>query len=299
MKTLPVLCMFCMVTSVTLSQEEELSAIGKEACACLKEIDPEPLSKSELNLEMLGCISRPIDALAEQLKSEKKWTDTSAFYYLGRIGQEARKICPTEFDRLKKVEVKVDPALIAIKPDAELLPAYTQAVCKCLDVLPSVDECVKRVGEANEAELKRRFPEDDGFSMMMGIMTDLLFELADNCEKAGSDEAIAAIKKFPEAKSGCDKLVVGEFSTQTILGETRSTFTATELKEVTDGKPTATYKLKWKDCVVTTTCTSSQSSMVKKGEVSTMEIKRASTDGFIALVKFGKMKVPVNYAKVK
>jgi len=39
--------------------------------------------------------------------------------------------------------------------------------------------------------------------------------------------------------------------------------------------------------------------MVNKGDESTMEIKRASDEGFIAMITFGKMKVPIIYNKVK
>jgi len=41
-------------------------------------------------------------------------------------------------------------------------------------------------------------------------------------------------------------VVTGEFTTQSMLGETRSKFTSNKLQEFSDGKLTAEYTVKWK-----------------------------------------------------
>jgi hypothetical protein len=299
MKTLLVLSSLLVGAFLKTLGQDEVPKAAQEACACLKELDPEKLTKRDLNFSILGCISRPIDGIAEELKKQNAWADSLALVYLNKIGKEVHARCPEEFDRLKKKEVEVDPALLAIKPESELVQGFSQAVCNCLGVIKDVGECTKKVGAANEAELTRRFPNGDPFTIMMGIGMDIMFELADKCDAASFDATVAQLKKFPAVKDGCGKVVTGEFSTQSMLGETRSKFTPKLLQEYTDGKLVAEYTLQWKGCTVTSTCTVSQSSLVKKGEVTTMEIKRASSDGFIAMTSFGKMKVPVVYNKVK
>ena len=195
--------------------------------------------------------------------------------------------------------MKIDPALIAMDPKLETVESFSQATCRCMDVTKNYEECLKQVATSNEEELKKRFPGANPFSMMMELGLDAVFYLADNCPAAASNESIAELKKLPAIKEGCSKLAIGEFTTTTMLGETKSVFTATNLKEYTDDKLSGEYELKWNGCVVTMTCLMSTSPMIKKGGVLPMEMKRGSKDGFIAVVTFGKMKVPVNYKKVK
>jgi hypothetical protein len=299
MKSLFLLAGLIVGLSLKTSAQEDVTLAAKEACSCLKDLDPDKVSQRELNLELIGCVSRPVDGIAEALKKKNAWADSMALTYLGLVSKEARALCPEAFARLKKKEVQIDPALLAIKPEAEIIPGFSQAVCNCLGVLKDVNECVKKVGNANEAEMTRRFPNSDPFTTMMGLGMEVMFDLADRCELASSDATIAQIKKYPSVKEECSSLVTGEFSTKTILGETRSKFTANKLQEFSDGKLTVEYTLKWTGCSVATKCISSTSDMTKKGEESTMEIRRASNEGFIALVHFGKMKVPVFYTKVK
>lgn len=299
MKTLLVLTLLITGVSLTAIGQDEVTRAAGEACTCLKGLDPNKFSKRDLNFEILGCISRQIDGIAEELKKRSAWADSLAFVYLDKIGREVRNQCPGEFDRLKKEDVEINPAILAIKPEAELIPGFSQAVCKCLDVVHDLDQCLKKVAGANEAELTKRFPEGDALTIMMEIGMEVMFELADRCEAAATNEAIAQLKKFPSIKEGCGKLVVGEFSTKTILGETRSKFSSKKLQEFSEGKLTAEYSLKWTGCQVTMTCTLSESELVKKGEETILEIKRASGEGFIAMISFGKMKVPVVYNKVK
>ena len=299
MKSLIVFTVLTVGLFLPAVAQDEVSRAAQEACSCMKNLDPDKLSKRDLSFSLLNCVSSPIDKIAEELRKRNAWSDTSAMVYLNKIGKEAHLRCPEEFDRLKKKEVEIDPAILAIKKESELVAGFSQAVCNCLDVIKDVGECVKKVGEANEAELSRRFPDGDPFKIMMGIGMDIMFELADKCDAAATDGTVAQLKKFPSVKEGCNKLVIGEFSTQSMLGEARSKFTSNKLQEFSDGKLTAEYTVKWKGCSMTMVCTLSESSMVKKGDESTMEIKRASGEGFIAMVNFGKMKVPVIYNKVK
>lgn len=299
MKMLPVLSGLMMIVSITaFAQEEELAKAGEEACSCLKALDPEALTKTDLRIEMLGCMSNPVDGIAEALTKKGLWADSLTLPYLGKVGKEVRQRCPEELERLKKKEIVIDSTLIKIAPGAELVPGYSTAVCHCLGVSKDVEECIKHVGKVNKTEIQKHFAEDD-FGAIMGLTMDVMFDLADHCDAAASHEGIANIRKYPSIKTDCDKLVLGEFKTETMFGETRSKFTATKLQEFTDGKLTAEYSLKWSGCTVTMKCTSSKSELVKKGQENTMEIKRASTEGFIGLISFGKMNVPAYYAKVK
>jgi hypothetical protein len=292
------LLFFLILIYYNATAQDEVTRAANAACGCLKEIDPTHFTERELKVEILGCVSRQVDVVAEELTKNGTWADSLAFQYLGKIGKEARGLCPEAYARLKKKEIEVDPAILKIPANAETLPGFSQAVCRCMEVAKDLDACVKKVGQANEEELTKRFPGDP-MAGMMQLGTELLFDLADHCEAAASNETVAVIKKVPPLKDACDKIVLGEFKTETMLGETRSLFTAKGLKEFSDGKLSAEYELKWDKCIVTLKCISSNSKLVNKGDVSTMEIKRGSADVFIAFVSLGKMKVPVKYEKVK
>jgi hypothetical protein len=257
------------------------------------------MSSTDLKLEMLACVTQPIDKIAEELTAKGQWADSLTFSYMGKVGKAVRELCPEQYERLKKKEIKIDPKVIAMDPKLETIVSFSQAVCRCIDVAKNYEECLKQVATSNEAELKKRFPDANPMSMMMQLTIDAMFYLADNCPSAASNEAIAEVKKMPALKGACDKIVIGEFTQETILGETKSVFTATNLKEYSEDKLTGEYELKWNGCVVTMTCLVSTSPMIKKGAVLPMEIKRGSADGFMGVVTFGKMKVPARYKKVK
>jgi hypothetical protein len=299
MKNTIITCCLAIALVSTAFAQEEVDRAAVSACACLKEIQPETLSSTDLKLEMLGCVTQPIDKIAEELTAKGKWADSLTFSYMGKVGKAVRAMCPEQYERLKKKEIKIDPAVIAMDPKLETVASFSQAVCRCIDVAKNYEECLKQVATGNETELKKRFPEANPMTMIMQLGTDAMFYLADNCPSAASNEAIAEIKKLPAIKGGCDKIVLGEFSQETILGETKSIFTATNLKEYSEDKLTGEYELKWNGCVVTMTCLMSTSPMIKKGAVLPMEIKRGSQEGFLGVVTFGKMKVPSKYKRVK
>ncbi len=298
MKATIIACCLVILASTAFAQEEVKRA-AVTACDCLKEINPEAMSNTDLKLEMFGCLTQPIDKIAEELTAKGSWADSLTLGYMEKVGKAVRELCPEQYERLKKKEIKIDPKVTAMDPKGETVASFSQAVCRCIDVAKNYEECLKQVATSNEAELKKRFPEANPMSMMMQLGVDAMFYLADNCAGAASNEAIAEIKKLPPVKEGCEKLVLGEFTTATMLGETKSIFTATNLKEYSDGKLTGEYDLKWSGCSVTMTCLMSTSPMIKKGAVLPMEIKRGSKEGFLGLVTFGKMKVPTRYQKVK
>jgi hypothetical protein len=298
MKTIITCCLAIMFVTTAFAQEE-VDRAAASACSCLKEIAPETLSSTDLKIEMLGCVSEPIDKIAEELTAKGKWADSLMFSYMGKVGKATKALCPDQYERLKKKEIKVDPALVVMDPKIETVASFSQAVCRCIDVVKNFEECLKHVGMSNEAELKKRFPGANEMTMIMQLASDATFYLADNCPSAASNASIAEVKKIPAIKEGCNKVVLGEFGTTTMLGETKSIFTATNLKEYSDGKLTSEYDLKWKGCVVEMTCVMSTSGMIKKGSMLPMEIKRAGPEGFIGIITFGKMKVPANYKKIK
>lgn len=300
MKTTIITCCLAIVIVFSAFSQDEVKRAAESACACLKEVGaPESMSNTDLKIEMLGCVTQPIDKIAEELTAKGQWADSLTFSYMGKVGKATRELCPEQYERLKKKEVKIDPKVIAMDPKLETVASFSQAVCRCIDVAKNYEECLKQVASGNEAELKKRFPDANPMTMMMQLGVDAMLYLADNCPSAASNETIAEIKKIPAISTGCDKIVLGEFSQTTMLGESKSIFTATTLKEYSDGKLTGEYELKWNGCVVTMTCVMSNSPMIKKGAVLPMEIKRGSQDGFLGLVTFGKMKVPSNYKRVK
>jgi hypothetical protein len=298
MKTIITCCLVIVLVTTAFAQEE-VDRAAASACSCLKEIAPEGLSSTDLKIEMLGCVTQPIDKIAEELTAKGKWADSLAFSYMGKVGKAAKALCPDQYERLKKKEIKIDPSLIAMDPKLETVKSFSEAVCRCMDVAKKFEDCLKHVGMSNEAELKKRFPEANQLTMIMQLASDATFYLADNCAAAASDASIAEVKKTPAIKEGCNKVVLGEFGTTTMLGETKSIFTATNLKEYSDGKLTSEYELKWNGCVVEMTCVMSTSGLIKKGSMLPMEIRRGGPEGFIAIVTFGGMKVPANYKKIK
>jgi hypothetical protein len=300
MKTTLITCCLAIITVSTSFAQDEVKRAAESACACLKEIAaPETLSSTDLKIEMLGCLTQPIDQIAEELTAKGQWADSLTFSYMGKVGKAARELCPEQYERLKKKELKIDPKVIAMDPKLETVASFSQAVCRCIDATKNYEECLKQVASSNEAELKKRFPEANPMTMMMQLGVDAMFYLADNCSSAASNEAIAEIKKIPAITGACDKVVLGEFTQVTMLGESKSVFTATNLKEYVDGKLAYEYELKWNGCVVTMTCLFSNQPMIKKGAVLPMEIKRGSQEGFIGIITFGKMKVPSKYKRVK
>ena len=140
MKNLILLASVLFSISQKVTAQNEVAKAAQEACSCLKDLDPDKLNKRDLSLSLIGCISRPIDGIAEELKKKNAWADTLALTYMGKFGKEARARCPEEFERLKKKETTVDPALLAIKPESELIPGYSQAVCNCLGVIKDVED---------------------------------------------------------------------------------------------------------------------------------------------------------------
>jgi hypothetical protein len=299
MKALILLAGFMFGIISTTTAQEGVTFAAQEACSCLKALDPEQIPSNELNLKIIGCMSRPIDVIAEKLEKEKLWADSSAFYYLGLIGDKVKTFCPDEIKRLteyKKKEVEIDPTLLAIDSEAELVPAFSKAVCNCLGVINDVEECMKKVAKANMDEISNRM--ENVLTGMISIMTDVMFDLADHCDAAANNENISALKRIPAITDGCKEAVLGDYLTADVFGETRAIFTSKKLQEFSDGKLTAEYALKWTGCNLFIKCTKSNSGLVKKGKEYTMEIKRASEEGFIAYLLDGPIKILVTYKKV-
>lgn len=225
------------------------------------------------------------------------------------VRNEAYKNCPDEFARLnkKKEKVEVDPKLLAIDSNTELLKGFGDAICRCLEVTKEKDwdECMKRVFEANEESLEERLTThykeiDNMFKAMTVLGLDLAMTLMDNCAALENDETFAALKAYPAATNGCNKLVMGEYVTETILGDVKAVVTANRYSEFKDGKMTEDYKLTWNGCTATLVAQKPvEAGGIKKGDAIKMEIKRASDKGFLSVIYYKTIPAPHLFVKTK
>ncbi len=288
-------------TAHSAMAQKEVTSAAKKSCECLSKLNPEALNKKELNFSILGCLSRNVEGIQKTLEKQKLWTDSSYFKYLGLVSNEARTVCPEVFIRLRKKEVEIDSSKLKINPDAGLAQGFAQAVCNCLAVIKDVKECMKKVGSANKSEFVRRSTDGNVAALLLDFSGDVMVELSDHCDDPAilSDESFRQLKAYPTIKTGCEAVVLGEFSMKTMLGETRFRFTPTTLQEFSEGKLKAEYTLKWTGCSVLMTCTSSNSTSIKVGNEVSLELKRASSKGFFAIANYLGTKPPVIYTKIK
>lgn len=285
---------------ISAHAQDAVKQAATSTCNCMKEINPDDYNdKDDLTLKIFGCLGPDIEAAEKALIKAKTIKKDERLKVLDIVGAEVRKQCPEQFERLKKEEVKTDPALLMIGEKEDFMLGFTDAVCRCMGTSKQMDDCAKEVLGANEARLQKQFG-NNMFKAMMSLMSDVLFELADRCEAASSDEAVAKLQAYPKATGNCNQWVVGEFTTETILGKNTIKISKDRYTEYrADGTVAENFSLAWNGCSATLTSLEDSSEMVKKGQQFSMQIRRASADGFISVIDYGGLKAGGVFVKVK
>lgn len=286
--------------SISAYAQDAVKQAAASTCACMKEINPDDYSdKDDLTLKIFGCLGADIDAAEKALIKAKKVKKDERLQVLDIVGAEVRKQCPEQFERLKKEEVKTDPALLKIGDQEDFTTGFTDAVCRCMGTKKSMDDCAKETIGANEARMEKQFG-DNMFKAMMGLFSDVLFELADRCKAGASDKAIAKLQAYPKATGNCKDIIIGTYETETILGKNTIKITANRYTEYSaDGNIAEDFTLEWNGCAATLTVESASSDMLKKGQKLDMQVRRASQDGFVSVIDYGGLKAGGLFVKVK
>ena len=300
---------FCSLLFSWLSAQDILTTAADEGCACLKALKPEEFTETQVSFKILNCLTTHREAVEAELKKQGTFKD-EPFEAAFAIRDEAYKKCPEEFERLNKEreKIEVDPALLKVNNNTEIISGLSDAICRCVEITKEKDwsECMSRVMEANEDVLETRLTAhyknrgiDDPFKMgtLMGV--DIALALVDQCESLGEDETIKKFKVYPAVKDGCNKLIVGEYTTETILGEVKAVVTANRYTEYdADGKLTEDYKLTWNGCTATLVAQKAvELGGLKNGDEMKMEIKRASNKGFLSVMYYKTIPSPNLFIK--
>lgn len=291
MKTSNWLLILCLMSVAPAYAQDAVKQAAASTCDCMKEIDPDDYSdKDDLTLKIFGCLGADIDAAEKALIKAKKVKKDERLQVLDIVGAEVRRQCPEQFERLKKEEVKTDPALLKIGDQEDFTTGFTDAVCRCMGTKKNMDDCAKETIGANEARMEKQFG-DNMFKAMMGLFSDVLFELADRCEAGASDKAIAKLQAYPKATGNCKDIIIGTYETETILGKNTIKITANRYTEYNaEGKVAEDFTLEWNDCNAVLTVVSASSEMIKKGQQLNMQIRRASAEGFVSIIDYGGLK---------
>ncbi|HRJ30676.1 MAG TPA: hypothetical protein PLV21_01200 [Cyclobacteriaceae bacterium] len=292
----------------SLPAQDIITKAAAEGCECLKSINADDFTEKQLPFKILGCLSTYSDEVKAELRKQGTYKD-EPFEAVTAVRNEAYKNCPDEFDRLnkKKEKVEVDPKLLAIDENSDLIKGFGDAICRCVEITKEKnwDECMERVFNANEESLEERLTAhykdiDNMFKAMTILGLDLGMTLMDNCAALENDETFTALKVYPAVTSGCNKLVVGEYVTETILGDVKAVITANRYSEYKDGKLTEDYKLTWNGCTATLVAQKPvELGGLKKGDAIKMEIKRASDRGFLSVIYYKTVPAPHLFVKTK
>ncbi|MBX2969005.1 MAG: hypothetical protein KF803_06520 [Cyclobacteriaceae bacterium] len=301
---------FCFsLLSSLLNAQDVITAAAEEGCACMKALKPEEFTETQVSFKILNCLTTHREAVEAELKKQGTFKD-EPFEAAIAIRDEAYKKCPEEFERLNKEreKIEVDPALLKVNNNTEIISGLSDAICRCVEITKEKDwsECMSRVMNANEDVLETRLTAhykdqgiDDVFKMgtLMGV--DIALALVDQCESLGEDENIKRFKAFPAIKDGCNKLILGEYAMETILGEVKAVVTTNRYSEYdSDGKLKEDYKLTWKGCTATLVAQRAvELGGVKKGDVIKLEIKRASEKGFLSVIHYKTIPAPNLFTK--
>lgn len=291
-----------------LPAQDIITKAGAEGCECLKNINPDDFTEKQIPWKIIGCLSTYSDEVKAELQKQGTFKD-EPFEAVTAVRNEAYKNCPEEFERLnkEKEKVEVDPTLLVIDPNTELIKGFSDAICRCVEFTKEKewDECMKRVFEANEGSLEERLTAhykdiDNMFKAMTVLGLDLAITLMDNCAALENDETYAALKAYPAVTNGCNKLVVGEYVTETMFGDVKAVITANRYSEYKDGKMAEDYKLTWNGCTATLVAQKPvELGGLKKGDAIKMEIKRASDKGFLSVIYYKTIPAPHLYVKTK
>ncbi len=295
-----VLLLILSLASISAYPQDAVNKAAASTCACMKEINPDDYSdKDDLTLKIFGCLGADIEGAEKALIKAKTVKKDERLKVLEIVGSEVRKQCPEQFERLKKEEVKTDPALLKIGDQEEFTSGFTDAVCRCMATKKSMDDCSKEVIGVNGERMQKQFG-DKMFKAMMGLFSDVLFELADRCEAGASDEAIAKLRAYPKATGNCKDIIIGTYETETILGKNTIKITANRYTEYTaDGNVAEDFALEWNGCGATLTVESASSDMLEKGQKLNMQVRRASKDGFVSVIDYGELKAGGLFKKLE
>jgi hypothetical protein len=264
MKTRVWLFIFCWITVAPLNAQDAVIQAAARTCDCMKEINPDDYKdKDDLTLKIFGCLGTGegvyIDAAERALIKAKTVKKDERLKVLDIVGREVRKQCPEQFERLKKKEIKTDPAALKIAEADPLSIGFADAVCRCVGAGKSTDDCIDEVMDANKDYIQKQLG-DNMFKAMMGLMSDVLFDLADRCEAASTDEAIAKLQAYPKATGNCKDIIIGTYETETILGKNTIKITANRYTEYNaEGKVAEDFTLEWNDCNAVLTVVSASS----------------------------------------
>lgn len=302
---------FCfLLLSSLLTAQNVITAAAEEGCACMKALKPEEFTETQVSFKILNCLTTHREAVEAELKKQGTFKD-EPFEAATAIRDEAYKKCPEEFERLNKEreKIEVDPAVLMVDSNTEIITGLSDAICRCVEITKEKDwsECMTRVMEANQESLESRLIAqykdrgvDNLFKAMTHVGLDLAFTLIDRCEALVDDEMMKKFKAYPTVKDGCNKLIQGEYTTETILGDVKAVVTANRYTEYdANGKLTEDYELKWNGCNAALLCKKSTHGFVKKGETLKMEIKRASADGYLSVIYYGHLPAPHLFIKKK
>lgn len=304
---------FLLLTLVVLGfsflpAQNIITKAAAEGCECLKSINTDDFTEKQLPFKILGCLSEYSDEVEAELRKQGTFKD-EPFEAMTAVRNEAYKKCPDEFARLnkKKEKVEVDPKLLAIDANTDLIKGFGDAICRCVEFTKEKDwdECMKRVFDANEESLEERLTAhykdiDNMFKAMTILGLDLGMTLMDNCAALENDETFAALKAYTAVTNGCNKLVLGEYVTETMLGDVKAIVTANRYSEYKDGKMTEDYKLTWNGCTATLVAQKPvEAGGLKKGDAIKMEIKRASDKGFLSVIYYKTIPAPHLFVKTK
>jgi len=301
---------FCSLLFSWLSAQDIITTAAEEGCACMKALKPEEFTETQVSFKILNCLTTHREAVEAELKKQGTFKD-EPFEAAFAIRDEAYKKCPEEFERLnkKREKIEVDPALLKVNNNTEIISGLSDAICRCVEITKEKDwsECMSRVMEANQESLESRLIAqykdrgvDNLFKAMTHVGLDLALTLIDRCEALADDEMMKKFKAYPTVKDGCNKLIKGEYTTETILGDVKAVVTANRYTEYdANGKLTEDYELKWNGCNAALLCKQSTHGFVKKGETLKMEIKRASADGYLSVIYYGHLPAPHLFIKKK
>jgi hypothetical protein len=295
----PFLWLFALTLTLSAHAQDAVTKAATATCNCMKEINPAEFAKDDLTLEIFGCLGADIEAAEKALIKSKTVKKDERLKVLDMVGAEVRKQCPEQFERLKKEEIKTDPELLKIADSEDFTIGFADAVCRCVGTSKSMDDCAKEVIDANEERTQKQFG-DNIFKAMMGLMSDMIFDLADRCEAASTDGAIAKLRVYPKATGNCNELITGEFETETILGKNKIKITTNRYTEYNaEGKVAEDFTLEWNGCQATLTVVGASSDMIKKGQKLNMQVRRASQDGFVSVIDYGGLKAGGLFKRIK
>lgn len=287
--------------------QDILTQAAEEACACLKGLDPDAITEKQMSFRILGCLVKHSDEVEAELKKQKKFKG-EPLEAVTAIRNASYERCAEEFERLNKErpKVEVDPALLKLNYSGNLPEELAQKICQCLEITKEKDwnECFKRVINANEETIEKPLTAgykdkagDNMLKAMMCLGVDLGFALTDHCELL-DDENFRNMRKFPAVTSGCSDLIRGEYLFDTVIGKVKAVVTADRYTEYVNGKLTEDYDLSWNGCTAKLVSRKA-ADFVKKGEVMTMEVKRASSEGYISVIYYRIGPSPHHFVKIK